>query len=261
MAGTPLYAELARQGRLKDESEFDPGEIHGQSIFNYRHPHIHGDREAEFIRLAFERDFERNGPSLMRLIRTTLAGWKRHKDHPDPRVRRRFARDASSLSTTFAAAVAAACRYYRKVPRMSARLESLRRDLLQSFGWKARLTAALGGPYVLWKMRQEQKRLAAGWTYEPPTFYESNFACEDPAEYPHGLPQIGRSVMSRFSCHGAEEHRDGFTDDRLTSLDPSLVSVWPMSAVQTRELENGVWTARGSSSRTWCPRSVPNSKS
>ena len=37
----------------------------------------------------------------------------------------------------------------------------------------------LAGPYVLWKMRKEEKRLANGWTYEPPTFYERNEAgCE-----------------------------------------------------------------------------------
>jgi hypothetical protein len=46
----------------------------------------------------------------------------------------------------------------------------------REFGWKSRLFAAIGGPYVLWKIRQEEKRLARGWTYEPPTFYEVNDA-------------------------------------------------------------------------------------
>jgi hypothetical protein len=36
--------------------------------------------------------------------------------------------------------------------------------------------AAVGGRYVLAKLRQEEKRLASGWQYEPPTFYETNFA-------------------------------------------------------------------------------------
>ena len=89
--GTPLHEELTAQGLMKDEGEFDPAEIHGQSVFNFRHPHIRDGREAEFIRRAFERDFERNGPSLMRLVRTMLAGWQRYKNHPSPRVRRRYA--------------------------------------------------------------------------------------------------------------------------------------------------------------------------
>ena len=37
--GTPLHAELTAKGVMKDESEFEPGDIHGQIIFNYRHPH------------------------------------------------------------------------------------------------------------------------------------------------------------------------------------------------------------------------------
>jgi hypothetical protein len=41
---------------------------------------------------------------------------------------------------------------------------------------KARLFAALGGPYILRKIRSEEARLSRGWTYEPPTFYEINDA-------------------------------------------------------------------------------------
>jgi hypothetical protein len=33
-----------------------------------------------------------------------------------------------------------------------------------------------GGPCVLWNIRQEERRLARGWTYEPPTFYDVNNA-------------------------------------------------------------------------------------
>jgi hypothetical protein len=53
--------------------------------------------------------------------------------------------------------------------------------LHEQFGWKSRLAAAAGGPYVLWKTRQEEKRLARGWTYEPPTFYETNQPVEPKA--------------------------------------------------------------------------------
>ena len=46
---------------------------------------------------AFDRDFQRNGPSTVRIVRTTLAGWKRHKNHPDPRVRDRYAWEAREI--------------------------------------------------------------------------------------------------------------------------------------------------------------------
>jgi len=172
--GTPLHAEMSAKGLMKDESETPMADCHGQSFFNYRHPHIRDGQETEFLLRAFDRDFEVNGPSLVRVARTTLAGWKRYKNHPDPRVVRRFAWEALELGTTFSALVGACKRYYRKDPAMRSEMSALLKDLYREFGWKARFFGIVGGLYLLRKIRQEEKRLAAGWTYEPPTFYESN---------------------------------------------------------------------------------------
>lgn len=192
VVGTPLHDELTQAGKMKDESEFHPGDIHGQSIFSYRHPHIQDGQETEFIARAFDHDFARNGPSLMRLVRTSLLGWQRHKNHPDPRVRRHVAWEARALPTTYAAAVWAAKRFYRHNPAMHDRLAELLSELYAEFGIKARVAAAVGGPYVLWCLLREQKRLARGWTYEPPTFYEANF---DAAKNPmYGNRQPGRAL-------------------------------------------------------------------
>jgi len=172
--GTPLHAELTAQGRMKDESEYEVGDIHGQFIFNYRHPHIPDGEEAELLLRAFQRDFEVNGPSVARCVRTILTGWQRHKNHADPRIRRRFERESESLATTFPAAIWAMKWYYRRNPPMRAKMSELLRDLYREFGWPARRIAALGGPYLLWKTWREQRRLARGWTYEPATFYDQN---------------------------------------------------------------------------------------
>ncbi len=48
---------------MKDESQYDISDIHGQSIFNYRHPHIRDGLETELVLRAFQRDFEVNGPN------------------------------------------------------------------------------------------------------------------------------------------------------------------------------------------------------
>ncbi len=177
--GTPLHAELSANGQMKDPAEYHPGDIHGQLILNYRHPHIPAGMEGEFMLRAFTRDFQRNGPSTVRIVRTTLAGWKRYKDHPDPRIRRRYAFEARELATTFSAAVAGAVLYYRKNAEMRKKLSAILADLHRQFGWRSRLFSALGGWYVLRKILREEKRLAAGWTYEPPTFYEKNAACDE----------------------------------------------------------------------------------
>jgi len=180
--GTPLHAQLTAEGRMKDSSEYDEADIHGQLIFNYRHPHIPPKAEAEMMVRAFDRDFAVNGPSVTRIVRTTLAGWKRHKNHPDARVRRRFASEARELATTHTAAVAGARLYFRDNPALHAKLTGLLRSLYQEFGWKARLAGAIGGRWVLRQLRKEDQRLKRGWTYEPPTFYERNQVVTDNTE-------------------------------------------------------------------------------
>ena len=173
--GTPLHAELTSRGEMKDEDEYHVGDIHGQLLFSHRHPHIKDGQESEFIRRAFERDFECNGPSIARVVRTTLAGWQRYKNHPDLRVRRRYADEAREMAVTSSALMGAVKLYYRKLPAMRAKAAAVLRGLYAEFGLKSRLAAAVGGRYLLRKIRKEEQRLASGWTYEPPTFYEKNY--------------------------------------------------------------------------------------
>jgi radical SAM superfamily enzyme YgiQ (UPF0313 family) len=85
--GTPLHAQMKQEGRLID---VDLADIHGQFQFNFQHEHISREESKKFLDMAFWRDFERNGPSLYRICRTTLEGWKRYKFHPDLRIRKRF---------------------------------------------------------------------------------------------------------------------------------------------------------------------------
>ena len=176
VAGTPLYQELREQGRIKDDAEYEAGDIHGQSIFNYRHPHIPQGKEAEYIVRAFQRDFEVNGPSLLRIVRTMLQGWQRHRQHPEARIRRRYSREVRDLTSRYAPVLWAMRRHYRQQPHVWTKVDTVLRSLLREFGFGARLAAQLGGPYVFWKLRREQRRLDTGWTYEPPTFYELNEA-------------------------------------------------------------------------------------
>ena len=71
---------------------------------------------------------------------------------------------------------------------MNAKISAILDELYRQFGWQSRAFAGLGGPYVSWKMRQEEKRLANGWTYEPPTFYERNYAGSDLAHSGNASP-------------------------------------------------------------------------
>ena len=165
--GTPLYADMAEQGRLLDVNLAD---IHGQDAFNFRHAAITREESSTFLNWAFRRDFERNGPSLYRVCRTTFDGWKNHKDHPDPRVRRRFERDGRMLRYVFAAVLWAIERRISKAnPAVALQVRALRLELEREFGMVAIAAARLFGPVLWWTSLREEKRLAAGRSYEPST--------------------------------------------------------------------------------------------
>lgn len=176
ISGTPLYKQHASAGTLFSEAEFPAADAHGQYRFNYRHPHIHHGREEQYILSAFQRDFEVNGPSLSRLIRTLLTGWQRYKNHPDKCIRDRFAWEVKPLRTSYAGAVWAMKQWYRHNPGMAAKMDSLLKDIYREFGWKTRTIAPLIGIYTYIAIKREEKRLANGWTYEPQTLYEKNAA-------------------------------------------------------------------------------------
>jgi radical SAM superfamily enzyme YgiQ (UPF0313 family) len=171
--GTPLYAEHEAKGTLLDEAECPAADAHGQLRFNFRHPHIQGGQETEFLLRAFRRDFEVNGPSLVRIARTLLRGWQRHKADPEARIRARYARECGDLATVYAGALWAAERWLAGEPAGS-RIRAVRESLVREFGLRARVSGPLLGRALLLAMWRENRRLRRGHTYEPPTFYETS---------------------------------------------------------------------------------------
>jgi radical SAM superfamily enzyme YgiQ (UPF0313 family) len=169
--GTALYKQMAEEGRLLED--VDLADIHGQFKFNFRHAAISRDDSKKFLDWAFWRDFEANGPSLYRMCQTMLQGWRRYKDYPDPRVRERFAREMKKVSSAYNAALWVMEREFKKVNQsVGEQIHRLRREVESEFPIMARLTANLLGPVLLWSSRREERRLAAGCTYEPPVILE-----------------------------------------------------------------------------------------
>jgi radical SAM superfamily enzyme YgiQ (UPF0313 family) len=169
--GTPLFAEMTEQGRMLND--VDLADIHGQDRFNFRHAAISREDSKRFLDRAFRRDFERNGPSIYRICRTTLEGWLRYKNDADPRVRARFTWEARSLGSGYAAALWAMEKYLRRSnPPVAEKIHALRQRVAREFGWLSRAATYALGPVLLWTARRERRRLAAGLTYEPPTIIE-----------------------------------------------------------------------------------------
>jgi hypothetical protein len=171
--GTPLHSEHDAGGTLLDDSECALADSHGQLKFNFRHPFIKNGEETDFLLRAFRRDFSANGPSVIRMARTILQGWRRYKNHPDRRIRSRFAWDARDLPVTMAGALWAARWRFRNNPELTAKISGILKEIHREFGMKSRLIAPLVGRYLRIKLSLEDRRLRRGWTYEPPTFYET----------------------------------------------------------------------------------------
>ena len=124
-------------------------DIHGQGILNYRHSSLNDEQTARFMIKAFDRDFQVNGPSTVRIVRTGLAGWSSHKDHPDPRVRNRIRWESRNLAGRFSALAGAAEIYYRDNPATHAKMLDLVHKLHSEFGLKSRFYSAVGGRWIL----------------------------------------------------------------------------------------------------------------
>ena len=169
--GTPLFFQMQEEGRMLADTQL--ADIHGQAEFNFTHAAISRKDSKRWLDYAFRRDFERNGPSIYRICRTTLDGYQRYKHDADARVSERFQREAHALGTGYAAALWAMERQLRGTnPTVAAQIGEVRREIGREFGFVNRVIVSVLGPYLLWTARREERRVAAGETYEPPTIIE-----------------------------------------------------------------------------------------
>ncbi len=171
MPGTPLYDQVAGEGRLRPDVEL--ADIHGQFGFNFVHPALPADSAKRLLDRAFELDYDRNGPSLYRLMSTMFNGWRRYHDDPDPRVRARVAIEGRQLRNGYGAALWAMEHYLRRSNReMSDRIRVLRLELERELGGWSRIIDASVGPVLHWAARRDARRFPAGRPLEPPTFVD-----------------------------------------------------------------------------------------
>lgn len=168
--GTPLHKEMSEKHRML---EVNLADIHGQDKFNFQHAAISRDDSNRFLNLAFLRDFQRNGPSLFRICRTTLDGWRRYKNDVDPRIRKRFEWEVRSIRTAYVGLLwAMEKQLHRSNRAVSDQIRALRLDISSEFGLVTRAISWVLGPVALWTSRREERHLAAGKTYEPKTIVE-----------------------------------------------------------------------------------------
>ncbi len=93
-------------------------------------------------------------------------------------------------------------------------MSALLKDLVQEFGRKSRLFGAVGGRYLYEKICDEQRRLAEGWTYEPPTFYDANDAAL-------ALPHSGHPLRHAQHVTPHSAQRSPSAGDHASRLGPA----------------------------------------
>jgi radical SAM superfamily enzyme YgiQ (UPF0313 family) len=174
LPGTPLHREKESEGSLLNQDDVPFADSHGQYRFNHRHAGMGPGKETEFLLKAFRRDFDRNGPSLARMISTLLSGYRNLRHHPSARVRKRILRESAPLAVDYAGVIWALKEYFKGQPELRFKLYGLLEEILEAFGRVSRISAPILGTILLSAIKKEERRLKRGWTYEPPCFFELN---------------------------------------------------------------------------------------
>lgn len=171
LPGTPLFKEQMEKGTMLDGVDF--ADIHGQYRFNFKHPHITPEQSEEFLLRAFQADYDVNGPSVFRIIRTVWKGWRNHRDYPDARVRRRLDNDSVTIRKYGYGALWAMEQYFKDSNRhVYEMIHELRGQFEKDFGFMNKALGMVIGPILLASIRREAVRLKNGFTVEPKTFVE-----------------------------------------------------------------------------------------
>ena len=169
--GTPLYQEMEAEGRLL--SDVDLADIHGQDHFNFAHAAIPREQSKPLLDWAFRLDYERNGPSVYRLARTMMEGWRRYRNDPDPRVRARARQDGRDLRDGYGIALYAMEKYLRRSNAdVAAKIRVLRKDMERELGVFMRWVDRAAGPVLLWTSRRYARKFPRGQQIEPLTFID-----------------------------------------------------------------------------------------
>jgi len=214
MPGTPLWKQMKSEQRLKEN--FPWADIHGQHLQNWHHAFLSDEVMAEKIDFAFKRDFEVLGPSILRMIQTQIDGYRNTADwdHELVQMRRQMTRKKFPF---YAMLLEAMRRDLKRIGNVTHEQAAALRDfVIKECGWKGRLAATFGGPYVAHRLKKEQRLYERSVELrkapEPSCLvtHYGNFEIRPSAVLPVPGPMPQTVAIART--------RKGQPDDRLVSL-------------------------------------------
>jgi radical SAM superfamily enzyme YgiQ (UPF0313 family) len=87
MPGTALYDDYEKQGKLIETLPYESK--HGQGKIWFNHDHFSREESKDVLRIAFETDYNRNGASMLRAMKTVFSGYLYCTNHPSSRIKAR----------------------------------------------------------------------------------------------------------------------------------------------------------------------------
>jgi radical SAM superfamily enzyme YgiQ (UPF0313 family) len=162
---TALYKEYESAGKLRFDIPFE--DWHGQDKIWFKHEHFTRDETDYFTRRAFQIDYERQGPSLLRIADTSLRGYRTLSTHANPRIRGltpRLKRRCLDLYALFPA-----CRQSAENARTHELVDYLEREYAKEFGPPSLLTRAASLLLSCFAAVQRWQLKDPTFMYQPPT--------------------------------------------------------------------------------------------
>ncbi|MBN2724296.1 MAG: radical SAM protein [Deltaproteobacteria bacterium] len=95
MPDTELYKEYKKKNILSQNVPFE--EMHGQDKIWFDHPDFTREESAKWLKAAFQRDYEINGASFLRYVRTALRGYEWGVNNSDRKIRKRAENEKKSI--------------------------------------------------------------------------------------------------------------------------------------------------------------------
>lgn len=167
LPGTALYQEYDEAERLRLDVPFV--EWHGQDKIWFKHPYFDRDETPTYLRDAFRQDYERQGPSLLRLADTSLRGYRTFKNHADDRLRRltgRLKERSQTLRMLFPA-----IRRHAENQKTIDLLDYLERQYLAEFGAPNMVSRLASSIIQVFAWTEALRIRTVGNMRQPPTKY------------------------------------------------------------------------------------------
>ena len=167
LPGTQLYKDYESQDLLRFDIPFE--DWHGQDKIWFKHEHFDRDETAAYTRRAFQIDYERQGPSLLRIADTSLRGYRTMRTHQDERIRGltdRMKKRCLDLYALFPAS-----RQSAENAKTHELLDYLEKEYAKEFGPPSILTSIASFVLSCFAFVQRRQLKDPTFMYQPPTVY------------------------------------------------------------------------------------------